>query len=447
MIINFLLAGILVSGLLILIFTTFLVWNKPVLIIYIQLGFCYFSRFLVFQIGFPEPLKYFSDYLTMILLLQIILHFNKTKYLNIRKPLLFFILYAAVAVVSTIYNRSNLLFFFWGMRLNFRFFIFFFACVIFLRRTDIDKLLKFQLYLLPVNTVIILFQYFVQGLRFDFLGGLFGNQESCNSELNLYMFLITAVSIVFYTVKKINLPLLIINIGMVSLTAALSELKILYVIIPFVVLIVFIYYFPNVRILRAGLFIALLLIVSFSLLVTIYPHWRVQLSNIDDIILNTAKTEYTHAFSLSRMTAGPYLFQNVLTTPSQKLLGIGFGSAGNFLSFESPFFIRYSMLNYDIFHYAYILAEIGIIGLIAYCLFFMSISYESIRIKRILNLEFDFYCCISFIISLLVLVFIVYHPSMYMDGAFIFYFHLTFPFIIERDLNEGNLILKGTVEN
>ena len=447
MITNFLLAGILISGLLIFIFTTFLIWNKPVLIIYLQLGFCYFSRFLVHQIGLPDPLKYLSDYLTMILLLQIFLHFTKTKNLNIRKPLLFFVIYAAVAVISTVYNRSSLLFFFWGMRLNFRFFIFFFACVIFLRKDDIDKLIKFQLYLLPVNMAIILFQYFVQGLRFDFLGGLFGNQESCNSELNLYMFLMATITIVFYAIKKINLFLFTINIAMVSLTAALSELKILYVVIPFIVFVAFIFYFPNTRIIKAGFIIVLLLISSFSILLIVYPHWRVQLSTIEDIIFNTAKTEYNHAFSLSRMTAGPYLFQNVLTIPSQRLLGIGFGNAGNFLNFESSFFIRYGMLNYDIFHYAYILAEIGIIGLAAYCIFFMSISYESIRIKRIINYESGFYCCISFIVSLLVLVFIVYHPSMYMDGAFIFYFPLTFPFIIEKELNEGNLILKYNTEN
>jgi len=441
---SLLFTGIFVFVILIGVLFTLLVWNKPVFVIYIQIIYCFLYRILITQIGFPAFIKYLFDYFTAILFIQIVLYFNKTKNINVRKPLLFIALYIVTAIISTVYNSSSLLFFFWGARVNLRFFIFFLACVFFLKREDIDNIIKIFIHILPINTCLILIQYIIFGLRFDYLGGLFGIHDDSNPELVNYLIIITIVIIVYYINNKINLFIFIFNLGMICLTAALSELKILYYVIAFVIFVNFIISFPNIRAIRIILIRLIFDILSYLLLMIIYPHWGSDGSFIQTL-QESLVSDYDHPGGLGRLTVGPYLLKNILIEFSQKLLGVGFGNASTFLNFSSSFLDRYEVLNFYLFRYALILAETGIIGLITYCLFYISIIYDSLRIKRKIDQDHKFYCYISFIVSLLIFPLLIYNPSLYMDAAFIVYFSLSIPFIIEKEIYENNLISENVL--
>jgi len=397
-------------------------------------------RFLITQIHLPFIIRYLSDYLSIILFLQIVLHFNKTKYLNIRKPLSFIILFLLIGVFSTLYNGNGLIFFIWGLRSYFRFFVFFLACTIFLKKENIDKLLKFLLILLPINFFLSLFQYQFLGLRNDNVGGTFGIEQGCNGEMNTFLTVVITITIVYYIYKKYNSFQLIANISMVVIIASISELKFTIIIIGIITFIIFILSFPNYRAIKLAIISCCIIIVGGFILLSLYPSWIDMFGTLSDAIYHTAIV-YAREGSLGRLTAGPYLLQNILTEPYQKLIGIGLGNADKFLTFTSTFFNRYEDLEYNFFTYSLMLVEVGLIGLISYCLFFISILYDSLRIRKKINQDFSFYCIISFILSLMVFQLIIYNTSMYLDCSFIIFFTLSFPFIIERETIENKIIL------
>jgi len=436
-----------IFGILLLVLLTLLIWNKPVVVIYILFIYCSFFRILI-AVGIPDFIKYFLDYLILMLLLQTILQFNKTKSLNVRKPLFFIMLFLGIAIISTLVNNSGIVFFIWGLRVNVRFYVFFLACTIFLTSKDLDKLMKYLFIMLPVNTLVVMIQFHIMGLRFDWVGGLYGIHLGCNDELILLLIIVCTITVVYYVVGKINFLTFIIYIGMICLVAAYAELKIVYLIVAFEVFMIFVLSFPNARAIKAAFFSASFMIFSFLLLLLLYPEWRELLGSMDKAIAAVAVDDYGHAGALSRFRAGPFILKNILIEPFQKLLGIGFGNADEFLIFTSSFYDRYQMTNYKIFRYATILVELGIIGIISYYLFFISIIQENIRVKRKLKNDYVHYYYISLIISLLTIPLTVYNPSMYIDGAFVVFFFLTFPFILEKENFEKGLIsINYTEEN
>lgn len=430
------LAGIATFAVILVVLITLLIWNKPVFVIYIQVGYCFFVRFLTIQIGIPEVIKYFFDYLTLILLLQIILHANKTKNINIRKPLFFIVLFIVVTIISTIYNNSDFVLFFWGVRLNFRFYIFFLACVFFLKRNDIDNILNFFMFMLPLNTILVIYQYFIMDLRFDYVGGFFGTHVSSHSEQVPFLILVNLIAIVFYVESKINLVQMILYLGMIMFTAAIAEIKILYILLPIFVILVSILSFPNIRSVQLIIISVIFIPISFSFMLILYPEWVSQLGNIRLAIFNTAVDEYGDQGALGRLTAGSYLLKNIIIEPFQRIFGIGFGNADHFMSYSSSFLDRYETLNYNIFRYTVVMIELGIVGLVVYCLFFFIIATESLRIRKVIDKNYSYYCHISFITSLLVFFLIVYNPTLSMEGAFIIFIILSFPFIMEKDKYE-----------
>jgi len=106
------------------------------------------------------------------------------------------------------------------------------------------------------------------------------------------------------------------------------------------------------------------------------------------------------------------------------------------MSYSSSFLDRYETLNYNIFRYTVVMIELGIVGLVVYCLFFFIIATESLRIRKVIDKNYSYYCHISFITSLLVFFLIVYNPTLSMEGAFIIFIILSFPFIMEKDKYE-----------
>ena len=435
------LAGLVIFGILFVGALFLILWNKPVLVVYIQLGNCFFARYMVSDLHVPEAYKYFADFLTVILLIQIILQFNKTKTLNIRKPIIGIILFIIVIILSSVYNGSSMIFFIWGLRVFFRFFIFFLACTIFLKGKDIEKLLNFMLKLLPINMAVILFQYFVLGYEDDNLGGLFGSGKGCNNELNLYLTILLVTTLVYYINKKMGFFNFSVNIGLIGIIAALTELKIVYPVIVFEMILVFIFSYQNKRaktMLVSGILISFIGLIVFFIA---YPDWLEIFMEPDRAIDHLFKMRYSAQsyFTLSRLNAGDYVIKNILTEPMRKMFGIGFGNADMFLNVTSSFYDRYEDLVYFGFLYSIIIIEIGIVGLIVYCLFFVIVSYESLRVKRKLDDKNNIYCIISFGISILIFLMIIYDIALIADGAMMIYFTLSFPFILEKDLYEERI--------
>ena len=421
-----------------------LIWNKPVLVIYIQLIYCCFMRFFIWHLHFPDVIKLFSDFLTVILSLQVILNFNKTKTLNIRKPLFFIILFFISATFSSIISGSSISFYLFGLRTYYKLFIYFLACTIFLKREDLDKLMKFLLMILPIDTLVVLFQYFILGLEDDYIGGLFGTVQGCNGESNIYLTITCIIAITFYVSKKIKLWYCNIIILQCCMIAAISELKILFFTLALILMVVFIFNYSNKRaiiILVSSFFFLSIGIFAFLI---IYPGWITMFTDFGSFLRETAAGTYGSSNTLGRTIAGPYVLQNILMEPVQKIFGVGLGYGDRYLSMKSNFFARYESLSFNLFAYVIIIIEVGILGLILFCLIFASILYESMRVINKIEKEKKIYCCISFIVSIQVFLQILYDQAIFWDGAYILFFSLSFPFIMEKEYNEKLLLTART---
>jgi len=438
---SLLIIGAMIFAILMGVLITLLIWNKPVVVIYMQLGYTSIMRFFITQIHLPDFIKYLSDYFTVILFIQIVLHFNKTRTLNIRKPMFFIILFIIISIISTLSNGASLIFFIWGARVYFRFFIYFLACTIFLKKENIDKLMNFLLILLPINTIVALFQYVVLGLEDDYVGGLYGIELGCNAEMNLYLVIVTVISIFYYINNKYHILQLIGNLSMICLISAVSELKFTFILIALIIIFSLILYFPKFRAIKMFFTCFSLLIVGASVFFILYPYWLDSIQSFESFIYETTVSSNTYDNSLGRFNVGPYLFQNILLEPYQRLLGIGFGNSNRFLIFTSSFFNRYEVLKYENLTLSLILIEIGLLGLITYLLFFVSIVIDTLRIKRKLSPDLACYCYTNFIVLIMIFIIIVYNSSMYMDSAFIAFFIISLPFILERELLENKISL------
>ena len=443
---NVFLLSLSIFGVIIGLVVFLLIWNKPVLVIYIQLIYCCFVRFLIYQLHFTKMVQFASDFFTIILLIQIILQFNKAKTINIRKPLFFIVLFLLSAILSSILNSSSILFFIIGLRVYIKLLIFFIACVIFLKHEDIDKLAKFLLAILPINTVVAFYQYLIMGLGDDYIGGIFGNTQGCNGESNIYLTVVSVIAIVFYVGNKIKLWHSVISILQACMIAAISELKIIYFTLIIILLIVLVYTFPNKRAIMVTLLCGVALVLGLVVFLMIYPGWIDMITDFGTFMKDTAAGTYGTSTTLGRTVAGPYVFQNILIEPRQRIFGIGLGYGDRYLSMESSFFARYESLSFYLFAYMIVIIEVGLTGFIIYCLIFVSIIYESFRIKKKIKTDNAIYCCISFIASIFTFQQFMYDQSIFWDAAFIIYFCLSLPFIMEKEENETSANKTGLLK-
>ena len=156
---------------------------------------------------------------------------------------------------------------------------------------------------------------------------------------------------------------------------------------------------------------------------------------------------YTNSGDLSRFNAVSQIYKRFLKGDIGKVLfGIGLGNAGYssaFSFFNSKFFMLYNALHYQWFTDAYIYIELGIVGLIFFEGFFFMIFAFSKKIMKTINKkgkfiddEIKIIVQVVGIISILSVFLTVYNSSLSMDSAYMVYFLLAVPIIVDKQLRE-----------
>ena len=117
----------------------------------------------------------------------------------------------------------------WAMRNNLRFFVFFLVCVDALDLTDVTKFIGLFKKFFWINLVMCTVQYFVFGLRADYVGGFFGVTRGCNCYLNVFICIVCAIAIADYFSSKIKAGKLVAYLAAALVMAVFAELKVFYV--------------------------------------------------------------------------------------------------------------------------------------------------------------------------------------------------------------------------
>lgn len=403
-------------------------------LIIFQLGMVLCFLFLIDNFGLPAITKYIMDIVWIILLIAILFSRRKVAYINLhRNWILLFFFYVLVTLMI---NHQSFSLFMWGMRNNFRFYVFFLACALFLRKKDIHRVLKTMLFFYYVNFLLCLYQYYFLGFTQDRLGGIFGTQAGCNGYTNLFLVIICAYEILSYVYKKTGFIKCFFLVACGCYVAVLSELKIFFVELIIITLLVILFAKFSWRKLILIIGGVCVLILAINILYEIFPQWR-NFFTVSSIYNNISNTRgYTGAGDLNRLSAissiNQIFFRN--NTPLH-FIGYGLGScefSSNFEFLVSHFYSVYLRFHYVWLSNAWMYLETGYIGLIFFNGFFI-IGFIVGRKTKPESAEEHIAVNLARITSICCIIIAIYNVSLRMECGYLAYFVLSIPLIIQKE--------------
>lgn len=373
-----------------------------------------------------SPLKYVSDILIVILLVCILKKKNKNEQrISLKLTNIIIVALFLSTFLSYAFHYENFFYFCWGLRNLFRYFIFWYACIFFLRKNDFYLFTKILLFFVLINTPIMLYQGITLQLFGDNVGGLWGTQTGVNGFTNILLILSNIIALVLLSKKKVTYFFVICIFLCSFIQAAVAELKFYFIEFSVLILLCFIFSKNRTRLMPLMALSFSFLSMGLSLLVFFYGYTQ-DFFTLDSI-LNYSEGSYA-AFSggIDRTTALPLISAMFLTSLDKFLFGIGLGNA-EFTTLFAPVFIqKYEFLHIYFFSHGMIFLEMGIVGLVLYCLFFISIFAHCFKLRE--NEE----ASVALVLSLMVLILICYNQSMRIDSAFLVFTFLAFPFVSKQ---------------
>ena len=274
-------------------------------------------KFCIGYLHFPSVVNYITDLITLIIFF-LILHSLKG---HVRKSpeVLCVFLFVIMTVISLVGNKYSILRYIWGARNVFRFYVFFFACIRFMKLEDFEDIIWILKKIFWINIFLIIVQRWGLGYIGDACSGLYsvGNVSGGNGSVNILMCLIISCVISEYMTKQINIKKLLIYIIPTIIVAASIELKIYFIEI-IVLLILFVSIEKkSIRVIPLLFCIALILTVGMNYFEKLYPsfsgifEWNRMIE--DNMIYGSEKT-------VGRLSGMSVMLNKYLNTPFEKLL-------------------------------------------------------------------------------------------------------------------------------
>lgn len=392
-----------------------------------------------------DKTRYLLDVITIILGMGI--YFDKKIISRIKSKEYYFplLIYAAICVVTAVTRKTEPLLFLWAVRNTFRFFVFFFACVIYIRKDDIkiffDFLIRLQFVNLPA--VIIEYIYFKpipkaeRGILADNIGGVFGAELGGNGILNIYICLILIIILISFYEREQLKPIHLFSIGNVMICAAFAELKVFFPEAIGIFVICSTFYIKKIRkkplqFLKLLSYFAISLFAYYLIVLQLYPYVERDFSGG----YSGYEERTSSVYKLGRIGAfskiNEIFFKDSL---SLNLFGLGFGnceySAFSFL--VSDFYKQYGDYNYRWFTHQMLYLETGIAGFISYASFFVTLAVQSLVFFHEKK-EYRSVCVFSIAVSAILFITLWYNSLIRSDFAYVCFFCLAFvPLLINND--------------
>lgn len=382
----------------------------------------------------PNLLKYSLDAAWILLLGYMLLFSKAISPQNIRPLILMILAFFLYSLIVYVFRYQSLLFYLWGLRNNFRFYVAMFAFALFMDSEDGERYLQLFDKLFWVEILVCLFQYFFLGFRGDFLGGLFGVVSGTNGYLNIFFLIITARSILLYLNKMESTGSCLMKCCAILLVAALAELKFFFV--EFCAIVVLAVMITNFSWRKLLITLASLAGVSVAIMLlgVIYPFFKDVFSVEGLWELATSEQGYTFRGDLNRLTAISGINKRFFEDLSDQLFGYGLGNC-DYSSFDflcTPFYNNYGWVHYHWFSTSFIYLEMGWIGLVFFFGFFI-LNYRKIEKLQKEGRGNLIHCQLARIMSLCCILVAIYNSSLRMESGYIMYFVLALPYMKKRE--------------
>lgn len=401
--------------------------NFPEVLAALIFLFPFIMAFLLEFLKIPGFIKYTVD--AMYICAFLFMYFRKNTLLKkkIAPFAIFALCFFLYCLIVYLFNFQSPFYFLWGVRNNFRFYISFLLFATVFNEDDIHGFLKFTDVIFWVNAAVTAFQFFVLGLRQDYLGGIFGVEKGCNAFTIIFLIIVVGKSLLLFMGKEQNAVKCFTKCGVSLLIAAMAELKFFFIL--FLVILIFSAVMTKFSFRKVVLLIvAAALLMGSSLLLPVFFGENRALT-FENIIETITATNYSTAKDLGRFTAIPTISRNFLTGFFDKLFGMGLGNCdtSSFAICNSQFYRSHSYLNYNWFSSAFLFLETGYIGLFSYLMFYV-ICYFLARHHMKQGKANPLFCRMSMLMSLLCIVMVFYNSSLRTEAAYMSFFILAMPF-------------------
>lgn len=396
-------------------------------VLYIMLlPFCF--GFFIELLRVPNIIKYTIDVFWIGLLFLMIFKRSIMVKKNTVVSLLLILAFLLYSFTVYLFNYQSPFYFLWGLRNNFRFYVFFFAVISFTAIEDVDLIFKILDVLFWVNAVISLIQYFVLGYDGDRLGGIFGTEVGANAYTMIFFSVILSKSLLSYMSKAESTLFCFSKCGAALFISALAELKAFYII--FFIIMVFSAILTAFS-WRKLIIIALLGVVAvFSAMLLAALFDFENFLSFENIWRVATQEHYSEAGTLNRLSAIPVLARTMLTEFWERLFGLGLGNCDTsaFEICNSVFYQNYGHLRYSWFSCAILFLETGYIGILLFLAFFVVCYIMSSRQLKS-GKSYPIYCQMAMIMSVICVILTFYNSSLRTESAYMLYFVLALPFI------------------
>lgn len=410
-------------------------------LVYFQVFFNIFSKFLIYDMGFPAIINYISDVITVLLLIDLVYKkkkFTKNEVWLLGCTLLFFF----IGVISAIINVVNPILIIWAIRNNARFILWIFIVSNCFESNDYKKLFNTLNKLLLPNFILMVFQYLVMGYRDDLLNGFFGSYNGGNSALNTFFVVLTSFNIASYLLDRTVRKKSIYCVILMALMSALNEIKLYYVELIIIVAVISLINLlarkdrkSLTMMVRTALLFGILCIIGMKALFYFYPGFRTLLQS--EVMLNYLTRSYNSSGVLfingipiaNRLTAYSIVCQFFLTSRSKFLFGIGLGANEYSSFFTGAFHEMYGKIAIDAYLLPNILLETGVIGASLYILLFLLVlgmSYKLLKKRKGASI----YGLVSASLAILAIVINIYNSALKIESSgYLMYTMLAIPFL------------------
>ncbi|MDN0055207.1 hypothetical protein [Collinsella ihumii] len=364
--------------------------------------FCLVLEFMVLDLGLPSGIRFVAD-ITMIIVTVFVLLDRKNisvqREANLRsytgKAIGLFVIWASL---SALFNFVPTSLYIWAMRNTGRFLLYFCFCALVFTLDDWKKLMRTLSIFVVINTLFIVYQFVVLGVRQDYLNGFLGTYVGGNSALNTLYIVVTAWLISSFLSNEMKLVNIILPVGSMIIASALNELKFYYVELIIILLVCALTSSTSRNDVLKGMGVALGAAIAFllgtQLLSLFYPGFRdfFTFETLQEYLFSRSYNSSEQLFVsgvpvMNRLSSIIIIPKYFFDSLGNYIMGIGFGATetSSISIFTSSFSLMYGDTNYQGYSSAYLLLELGYVGVLLYFGIFLSVMYYSVKQIKKLN--------------------------------------------------------------
>lgn len=400
--------------------------------------YCVIMNIFVTILGVPSTISYICDVINLILLSLVSKRFGQLRHDNVTKWFArIFLLLFIYGCINQIINFVPIKMIFWGDRNFYRYYILFFAILIYMSISDVQEIMNIFYWIQIINLIYGLYKFLILGLQEDaFGGGIFPN----GGGMNLFCILVSLYFANAYMNKTGSFFRMLTMLLSSFLLAVLAEEKFLILGEILVIIASFIVNnrFTIRKIIILGVGISAV-IMGIQVLKRIIPSTYELLFNFSEL-MDYATVSYSEGYRIPRIGAFKAIDSLFLNTGIQKWIGLGLGNCdtSSFPFLQSSFYQQYGSYNYRWFTHQWTYLEMGRIGFFLYISFFIAIIiFLSLYIKKV-NGVHKVFIQTSIIYSIITILFVWHSAATRIDTGYYIYFGLAMGLVSIKTLRTSN---------